>query len=248
MERLIRLGGAAILLACIVGLPVVARAQQVSRPPRFDLATSNSYFSGVVTRGPDAGQRVEGLLALTANAGTLTMGTGATAPVTSGVTSSGVTLTVTLPHGILDGQMTSSQRYDVAGTFTGPSPGDQGFWTALTAVTMLNLAVTGKVSSGPHRGSAVLIGDLVAYAAHDGTLFGTYTDNSRAGPGVVAKVYPVHGTYVHDILTASMVFDAKHTFALIGHAGRFFGLARVAGPMIGPSGRDVGTWAGLTQQ
>jgi hypothetical protein len=247
MERLFRLSGAAILLACIVGLPVAAHAHQVSRPPRFDLATSNSYFSGVVTRGPDAGQRVEGLLALTANAGTLTIGTGVTAPVTSGVTSSGVTLTVTLPHGILDGQMTSSQRYDVAGTFTGPSPGDQGFWTALMAVTMLNLAVTGKVSSGPHRGSTALIGDLVAYAAHDGTLFGTYSDNSSAGPGIVARVYPVHGTYVNDVLTASMAFDASHTYALIGHAGKFFGLARVAGPMMGPSGRDVGTWAGLAQ-
>src|SRR5438874_13663048 len=107
MERLIRLGGAAILLACIVGLPVAARAHQASQSPRFDLATSNSYFAGVVTRGPDAGQRVEGLLALTANAGTLTLGTGATAPVTSGVASSGVTLTVTLPQGILAGQMTS---------------------------------------------------------------------------------------------------------------------------------------------
>ena len=247
MKSLIRLGGAAIVLACIVGLPVAAHAHQVSRPSGFDLATSNSYFSGVVTQGPDAGQRVEGLLALTANAGTLTMGTGATAPVTTGIASSGVTLTVTLPRGILDGRMTSAQRYDVAGTFTGPGPGDQGFWTAQTAVTMLNLAVTGKVSSGPHRGSTALIGDLVAYAAHDGTLFGTYTDNSRAGPGVVARVYPVHGTYVHDILTASMAFDAIHTFALIGHAGRFFGLARVAGPMMGPSGRDVGTWAGVAQ-
>ena len=247
MKRLIRLGGVAILLACIVGLPVAAHAHQVSRPSGFDLATSNSYFSGVVTRGPDAGQRVEGLLALTANAGTLTMGTGATAPVTASLASSGVTLTVTLPHGILDGQVTSSQRYDVAGTFTGPVPGDEGFWTAQTAVTMLNLAVTATVNSGPHRGSTALIGDFVAYAAHDGSLFGTYTDNSRAGPGVVARIFPVHGTYVHDILTASMVFDAKHTFALIGHAGKFFGLARVAGPMMGPSGRDVGTWAGLAQ-
>jgi hypothetical protein len=247
MKRLIRLGGAAIFLACIVRLPVAARADQLSRPSPFDLATSHSFFSGVVTRGPDAGRRVEGLLALTANAGTLTMGTGATAPVTSGIASSGVTLTVTLPHGILDGQVTSSQRYDVAGTFTGPVPGDEGFWTAQTAVTMLNLAVTAKVSSGPHRGSTALIGDFVAYAAHDGSLFGTYTDNSRAGPGVVARVYPVHGTYVHDILTASMAFDAIHTFALIGHAGKFFGLARVAGPMLGPSGRDVGTWAGLAQ-
>src|SRR2546430_10546570 len=116
MKRLIHLGGAAILLACIVGLPVAARAHQASRPSGFDLATSNSYFSGVVTRGPDAGQRVEGLLALTANAGTLTIGTGATAPVTAGLASSGVTLTVTLPHGTLDGQVTSSQRYDVSGT------------------------------------------------------------------------------------------------------------------------------------
>lgn len=244
MIRSIRLGGAALLVAAVVSLPAVVHAQSPApRAMGFDISSSNSLFSGFVTKGPDAGMHLEGLLSLTAGAGTLTLGNGTAAPASA----SGMTATATLPTGTIRGMGAAAGMSSFAGTFTGPRANDQGFWVASLAKTVLNYGVTGNVATGPHHGNSVLIGDLFGYVTGDGAMFGTYTDNSKVGPGIVPKVYPVHGTFTGSMLAASIVFNPMTSYALVGRVGKFYGLDRVAGALMGPTSHDQGTWAGLAQ-
>ncbi len=244
--RSIRLGGSALVLASVMGLPLTAQAHQVARPAAVDLTASNSVFSGFVTKGPDAGTRVEGLLSLTAGAGAMALGgVPVPAPASAGMTSRGITLTVTLPMGVVKGIGSAAGRNAAAGTFTGPRTGDHGRWTAEVAQTVVSYGITGKVSSGPHRNNNALIGDLNGYALADGTMFGTYTDNSKVGPGIVPPVYAVHGTLANNMLTAGITLKGGTTFGLVGHLGKRYGQNVVIGAMTGPTTQDTGTWAGL---
>src|ERR1051326_7396580 len=94
MMRMIRLGAAALLALSLRGLPLTAGAG----PPAAAQAT-NSYFSGLVTKGPDTGMVVEGLLALDgAGGGNLTLSDGTSAPVSTSTTAP-MTLTATLAAG-----------------------------------------------------------------------------------------------------------------------------------------------------
>jgi hypothetical protein len=243
MMRLIQLGSSALLLAITVGFPAATHA---AAPRAANLGAVNSIFVGYMTQGPDAGMKVEGLLSLSGGTGTLTLGDGTAPAASAGVTSSGVTMTVALPNGAVSGTGAANGASLFIGTLTGPKAGDQGFWTAQVATAVLDYAVTANISRGPHRGQSVLIGDLYGYVGADGSLFGKYVDNSKAGPGIVAKVYPVHGSFVNNILTAGIAFSPRTAYGLVGRVGKFYGQDEVSGSVIGPTSRDTGTWAGLS--
>lgn len=243
MMRLIRLGGTALLVAAALAVPVSAHA---AAPSAMGLGDINTIFTGYVTQGPDRGMAIEGLLSLTGGAGTLTLGDGTAPAATASTAAAGTSLKVTLATGTLSGMAAGAGAAGFVGTFSGPKAGDQGFWRARTAMTVANYAITAHIAKGPHEGRTVLIGDLLGYVAADGTLFGTYTDNSKVGPGITPKIYAVHGSFVNNIMTASIVFTPKLAFGLVGRVGTFYGQDEVSGNIMGPSSRDTGTWAGLS--
>lgn len=244
MLRPIRLVAAVLLAGTCIGAPLGARAMRAAATTQ----PSNLYFTGLVTQGPDRGTRVEGLLALDgAGGGNLTLGNGSVAPITTGASgTSGMALTATLaPNQVIHGTGAPAGMGTTAGTFTGPRAGDSGAWSAGIAVKVIDYAITGTINAGPNSGKQVLIGDLYGFVTADGTMFGKYVDNSKAGPGITSRVYPVHGTFMNNMLTAGLAFSARTTFALVGRTRLFYGQNSVTGFLVGPSGRDSGTWAGV---
>ncbi len=252
MRRLFRRGSSALLSATILALPMVAHAQphtarRAQQPAALDIRSTNAYFSGIIAVGPDAGQRVQGLLSLASGAGTLTLGDGSQASASAGPVATGITMTLTLPNGAIKGTVTSANKAVITGTFSGPHAGDTGFWTADGAVTTLSYAINGAVTKGPDHSRSALIGDMLAYVTADGTVFGTYTDNSLNAPGHVAPVYPIRGFYVGGLFTGTITYNARTTFALVGRSGQYYGQSRLAGSLLGPRVGDTGSWAGAAQ-
>ena len=193
---------------------------------------------------------LRGCSSLTAGAGNLTLGNGTQVPVTSTMSGQTMHVTATLGTGkVIHGTGVMAGMGTIAGTFTGPGAGDSGVWTADIAATTVNFGVTGTIDKGPDTGKNVLIGDLLGYVDAIGVMHGTYVDNSKVGPGITPKTYPVHGSYINKMITASIAFSTKTSFALVGRAGTFFGGAFTGarGAMYGPTSLDSGTWAGVAQ-